>query len=204
MFEKSASAYPYLWLTDPDSDQLLLWPSRRQQKLRFFASYFLNLHLHQFSKIKCHQEVAKQQKSRFFLTIFAWWRKDPYPNLLTNLDSGGQKTHGSGTPLKIKQKTGSKSKKSINFMAISWNNISVLCFAFLLFANKLQPPRGLFGHPPAGGQLKVVMAHFLNSPHTCVGQLRHLRLQCCGSGMIFIFLRLRIRIRLWWEFRLQI
>jgi hypothetical protein len=29
------------------------------------------------------------------------------------------------------------------------------------------------------------MAHFLNSPHTCVGQLRHSCLQCCGSGMIF-------------------
>jgi hypothetical protein len=69
-------------------------------------------------------------------------------------------------------------------MAISWNNISLLCLAFLLFSYKLQSPRGLLGHP-LGGQLKVVMAHFLNSPHTCVGQLRHPCLQCCGSGMKF-------------------
>ncbi len=33
----------------------------------FFLYYFLKVHLHYFSKIKCHKEVTKQQESMFFL-----------------------------------------------------------------------------------------------------------------------------------------
>ncbi len=34
---------------------------------RFFAYYFLKVHLHNFSKIKSNKEVTKQQESMFFL-----------------------------------------------------------------------------------------------------------------------------------------
>jgi hypothetical protein len=40
------SADPCLWLIDPDPD--------------FSAHYFLNVHLHRFSKIKSQKEVKKQ------------------------------------------------------------------------------------------------------------------------------------------------
>ena len=36
----------------------------------FFGSYFLKLHLHNFSKIRSRQEVKKQKESRFFLICF--------------------------------------------------------------------------------------------------------------------------------------
>ncbi len=45
----------------------------------FSANYFLKLHLHHFSKIK----VKKSHKIvgiKVFLTIFAWWYKDPDPD----------------------------------------------------------------------------------------------------------------------------
>ncbi len=49
------------------------WPSRRQLKF-FFSNIFcfllLKLHLHHFSKIKCHKEVTTQQELRFFLLYF--------------------------------------------------------------------------------------------------------------------------------------
>ncbi len=34
---------------------------------RFFAYYFLKVHLHHFSKIKSHEEVTKQLESMLFL-----------------------------------------------------------------------------------------------------------------------------------------
>jgi hypothetical protein len=37
--------------------------------VRFFANYFLKLHLHYFSKIKGHKEVTKQWELRVFLLI---------------------------------------------------------------------------------------------------------------------------------------
>ncbi len=75
------------------------WPSKMGNKnyfvvfcfLVFSAYYFLKLHLHHFSKIKMHNEV-------FFLTIFAWWKKDPDPDLvLMDPEPGGPKTYGSGS-----------------------------------------------------------------------------------------------------------
>ncbi len=40
----------------------------------FFASYCLKAHLHHSSRIKSHKEVT----IKVFLTIFAWWWKDPW------------------------------------------------------------------------------------------------------------------------------
>ncbi len=34
---------------------------------KFFAYYFLTVHLHHFLKMKSHKEVTKQQESMFFL-----------------------------------------------------------------------------------------------------------------------------------------
>ncbi len=51
---------------------------------------------HHFSKIKSHKEVKKTVGIKFFLTIFAWWWKDPEPDpylWLTKL-----LTNGSGRP----------------------------------------------------------------------------------------------------------
>ncbi len=87
----SGSADPCLWLMDPDPPIFVIDFQDANKKLifkkRFSAYYFLKVHIHHFSKIKSPKEVTKQYESRFFLTIFAWWQKDP----------GGPKTCGSGT-----------------------------------------------------------------------------------------------------------
>ncbi len=67
----SGSAVLYLWLTDPAPDPAIssLTFQDGNKKLCFFQSffryYFLNLHLHNYSKIKSHEEVKKQWESRF-------------------------------------------------------------------------------------------------------------------------------------------
>ncbi len=57
------SSDPYLRLTDPDAD-----PGCPKT----YGSGTL---------VKSQKEVTKQKKSRFFLSIFAWWWKDPEPYL---------------------------------------------------------------------------------------------------------------------------
>ncbi len=56
-------------------------------KRSFSAYYFLKVHLHLFSKIKKSKRSPKTVGITVFLTIFAWWQKDP--------DPGGPKTRGS-------------------------------------------------------------------------------------------------------------
>ncbi len=64
----SGSADPYLWLMDPDpfadSDPAIFVSDLQDVKKlffsKFFAYYFLKIHLHQFSKWKSHKEVTKQ------------------------------------------------------------------------------------------------------------------------------------------------
>ncbi len=41
----------------------------------FFAYYFLKLHLHNFPKIKSHNEVTKQKELRFFLLFLLAYRR---------------------------------------------------------------------------------------------------------------------------------
>ncbi len=41
------------------------------------AYYFLNVHLHHFSRIKSQNEVTKQKESRFFLLFLLDDRRDP-------------------------------------------------------------------------------------------------------------------------------
>ncbi len=52
------------------------WPSKWQLKIifmpSFFVYYFLKLHLHNFSKIKSHKEVKKQEEWRFFLKFLLY------------------------------------------------------------------------------------------------------------------------------------
>ncbi len=68
------------------SCSFLQWPSRRLQKIinfDFFCllgvlPYFLKINLHNSSMIKCHKEVRKVG-IKVFLTISAWWWKDPDP-----------------------------------------------------------------------------------------------------------------------------
>ncbi len=106
----SGSADACLWLMDPDPAMFVIDLQDASKKLIFFntifsAYYFLKLHLHHFSKIK----VKKSHKIvgiKVFLTIFAWWLKDPVPDpekdpdpdpylWLVDPDPGDPKTHGS-------------------------------------------------------------------------------------------------------------
>ncbi len=78
-----------------------LGPSRRQQS--FSAYNFLMVHVHNFSKLKCHKALTKQKESRFFLLfLLDDWRIRirPYPYLwlaVPDLDPGGPKTYRSGS-----------------------------------------------------------------------------------------------------------
>ncbi len=58
---------PYLWLVDPDADPdpaIFVSDLKDVKKLFFFiglfAYYYFKVHLHHFSMIKSHKEVAKQ------------------------------------------------------------------------------------------------------------------------------------------------
>ncbi len=60
----------------------------------------LKVHLHHFPKIKS-QKKPQNGRNQGFLTIFAWWSKDPEPDSYLWLmdpdpDPGGPKTYGSG------------------------------------------------------------------------------------------------------------
>ncbi len=83
----SVYANPYLWLTDPDSDptpdpapypvifvsDLQLQDNKMTKKinfLRFFAYYFLKLHVHHFSKIKV---IKMSQNSRNQGFSYSFW-----------------------------------------------------------------------------------------------------------------------------------
>ncbi len=47
--------------SDPDADPAIFVSDLQDvNKNNFFAYYFLKVHLHHFSKIKCHEEVTKQ------------------------------------------------------------------------------------------------------------------------------------------------
>ncbi len=57
------------------------WPSRCLILLQnLFCLLLLKVHLHHFSKIKSHKEVAKTVGIKVFLTNFASWLKDPDPD----------------------------------------------------------------------------------------------------------------------------
>ncbi len=67
-------ADPWHFGTDPDPDPAIFAIDLQEaNKKLFFSSfspyYFLKLQLHNFSKIKDHKEVTKQQESRFFLSF---------------------------------------------------------------------------------------------------------------------------------------
>ncbi len=90
----SGSSDPHLRLTDSDTD-----PGGPKT----YGSGTL-AHLHHSSKIKSHKKVTKTLEIKDFLTIFAWWWKDPEPDpaqdsflWLTDPDAdpGGPKTYGS-------------------------------------------------------------------------------------------------------------
>jgi hypothetical protein len=75
----------------------------RHAKKVFLLINFWRWNLHHFSKIKSQKEVTQQYRVgiKIFLTIFAWWQKDPDPDpylWLTdpNPDPEGLKTYGSG------------------------------------------------------------------------------------------------------------
>jgi hypothetical protein len=46
---------------------------------RYFAYYFLKVHVHQYSKSKSQKELNKIVKVKGFLTFFVCWWKDPDP-----------------------------------------------------------------------------------------------------------------------------
>ncbi len=79
------------------------WPSRLPKKFRknlFFPKFFcLLLFEDTFTSFFRDKKSKKSQKTvgiKVFLTIFAWWKKDPDPYLLlTDPDPGGPKTYGS-------------------------------------------------------------------------------------------------------------
>ncbi len=97
---------------------LLLLPVtfKTSTKVKVFCFLLFEFTFTSFFNDKMSQGNYKTVEIKVFLTIFAWWWKDPSdPNLyswLMNLDSAeGQKTHGCGTLVKIKQNTGSKSNQ---------------------------------------------------------------------------------------------
>jgi hypothetical protein len=49
-----------IWIWIRIRIRILLFSSSGFQDASFFAYHFLKVHLHQFSKIKCHREVIKQ------------------------------------------------------------------------------------------------------------------------------------------------
>ncbi len=83
ILKQSATADPYLSLTDPDADPRGL---KHTDLHGTFTSFF---------KVKNHKEVTKQFQL-VILTNFAWWWKDPDPYLWL-ADPGGPKTYGSGS-----------------------------------------------------------------------------------------------------------
>ncbi len=99
----SGSADPCLWQLDPDSD---LDPGSGfcycQQKTNFLHNFFCLTYWRYIYIIFQRYKVKKSHKIvgiKVFLTIFAWWQKDPDPDpylWLVDPDPGGPKTCGSG------------------------------------------------------------------------------------------------------------
>jgi hypothetical protein len=100
----SGSSDPCFWLVDPDPDPAIFVIGLQDvsKKLiinkNFFAYYFLKVHLHHFSKIKCQKESQNRRNQGFSyyfsMTIEgsgsgSMWLVDP--------DPGGPKTCGSGS-----------------------------------------------------------------------------------------------------------
>ncbi len=72
-----------LYIFTPDKRiriRILLFSSVtfKMPKKNIFAYYFLNIHLHRSSKIKVIKNSQKTRvEMKVYLTIFAWWWKDP-------------------------------------------------------------------------------------------------------------------------------
>ncbi len=100
-------ADPYLWRI---RILLLTFKTPTQNyflKESFSAYYFLKVHSHHFPKIKSQKEVTKQYLGiKVFLTIFAWWQKDPDPDPLTS-GSGSRRPKSFGS-----DGSGSRRRKS--------------------------------------------------------------------------------------------
>jgi hypothetical protein len=78
------------------------------------------MYIYIIPKIKCHKEVNYDRKQGFsyYFCLMMKGSVGSESVSLTNVSGFGRpKTHGSGTLVKTKQNTGSKSKKSIHFMA---------------------------------------------------------------------------------------
>ncbi len=76
------------------------WPLRRQQKTKFLNKIFCLLLFEgtftSFFKEKKSKRSRKTVGIKVFLTVFAWWYKDPDPDLWQmDPDPGGPKTCGS-------------------------------------------------------------------------------------------------------------
>ncbi len=90
----SGSADPCLWLMDPDPAFFVIDLQDASKKLIFNTIFFCLLlfkgKFTSFFKIKCQ----KESQIKVFLTIFAWWYKDPDPDpyiWLVDPDPGGPK-----------------------------------------------------------------------------------------------------------------
>ncbi len=97
---------PYLLPKNPDADPALSVSDQQDNnKNNFFPFSFyacsFSVHLHHSSKIKNHDEVTKQLKSRFSSFFVCWWKDpepepDPYKEI-TDPDPGDpKKQYGSG------------------------------------------------------------------------------------------------------------
>jgi hypothetical protein len=104
----SGAAEPCLWLLDPDADPDPAFSSltfKRQKKInlkkKFFCFFLFEGTFTSFFKDKKSKRSHKTVGIKVFLTIFAWWQKDPDPEpylLLVDPDPDprGPKTCGSG------------------------------------------------------------------------------------------------------------
>ncbi len=93
----SGSADPYLGLIDPDPLFLSVTFKKATKIYHSCFAYYLLFEgtLTSFFKDKKSQRSHKTVGIKIFLNVFAWWEKDPDPNLwLTDPDPGHQKSYG--------------------------------------------------------------------------------------------------------------
>ncbi len=86
----SGSAYPCLWLMDPDSDPAIFVTDFQDANKKYLYPFF---------KDKKSKRSHKRVGIKVLLTIFAWWWKDPDPDSyfwIMDPDPGSPKTCGSG------------------------------------------------------------------------------------------------------------
>jgi hypothetical protein len=100
---KCSVADPWCFGTDPDADLRIHASDLQDTNTRFFCLFLLEDTFTSFFKDKKSKRSHKSIGIKVLRTSFAWWWKDPEPYLwITDPDTGGPKTYGSGSATLIK------------------------------------------------------------------------------------------------------